>query len=183
MDVELLVLGILVVAFDAYAYKKYVEGRDRLESAYSTRQRALLVKKQFEEDQKPAETTATQKTGTALAEDAGLIAPPAPGLDIEIPFKQPAPKPPTEFVQPVQPTPTEAELAVLRSELAALQKKISSLEKTIIARTAVRATQGVTQAELDAKEAELQKMFFKRQIDPETYRAMRAEMTRMRLGL
>ncbi len=187
MDAALLVLGILVVLFDAYAYKKYMEGRERLESVYSSKHRALAVKKQFDEDQ--AENKAipltTQPTSTQSSLDVAFIAPPAAGhtthvpAEIEIPLRQQARQAVPESVHPIQPA-RDVELALLRSEFAALQKKIFSLEKTIAARP---VSKQFTPANLDAKEAELQRMFFKRQIDPETYRAMRAEITRMRLGI
>lgn len=211
MDVAILLFGIAVVLFDAYAYSRYVNrkvrrgGGESAELARPSSERALAIKKQFEEDQKngyPAQAarvradellqpvTAPVAAGAGQAEqpfadffwDAAAVEPgeqDAPAqLDIRVPLKRLE----FDFFHQVQPDPREMEMAVLRGELAGLRRKIVSLEK--IAYAPVRArVKKVTSEELLAKETELHKMFCKREIDAGTYQAMRAEITKMRLGL
>ena len=185
MDAALLLLGIVVVLFDAYAYNKYVGSRDRLESAYSSRRRALGVKRQFEADQAPV-----AKAPQVLPHDVPPEAHAAeyrPAAEVVLVSESNPGAAETEWLSQNPETFTgyaassDAEIRALKSELSEIQAKITSLESAFVSGPA--GASDAAEKDLEAKEAELKKMFMKREIDLDTYRAVHNEIAKARLGL
>ena len=180
MDSALLVAGILVVAFDAYAYSIYSKSRESVESVYSSTERALRVKRHFDADQEPLEQFHGQKP--ARQGDSAVIAgkgasSQVEAVEINVPLKQGRVGAP-EFVQNSS---SGAELVFLRGEVESLRQKLAAVERVSAQAASGRARLSVS--EIDSKQAELHRLFMRRQISDDTYRTMCAEIAKIRLGI
>jgi len=180
MDAVLLVAGILVVAFDAYAYSIYSQGRESLETVYSSTERALRVKRHFDADQEPMEQFNGQKP--ARKGDSAVIAGKSTSsqveaVEINVPLKQDRAGAP-EFVQN---SANGTDLVLLRGEVESLRQKLAAVERVYIQATSGRTR--LSLAEIDSKQAELHRLFMRRQISDDTYRTMCAEIAKIRLGI
>jgi len=183
MDAALLLAGILVLAFDAYAYRIYVAGRESLDAVYSSTRRALQVKDYFDADQEPqgaADEAFIARKQAAL---------PAKPFEINVPFRRVlarAPEATQAFPARAAAGRTgEAEIAFLRGELESLKNRFVLLERASPAPAGAEGggRGGFSAADLDAKQAELHRLFMKRQVSDDTYRAVCAEIAKIRLGL